>query len=260
MDYKEFIIKLYNESILFKILIVMILCILILKIYKKKSEPFTNSLSKIAIYDDVSDSFKINYEIDKLSNYIPLQSKILDIECSTGQYVHKLSSYGYNVSGIDRKQKNIDYCLNKYSYPFKQSDLMNTIIYPSQSFDNILCMNLSIYKLQNINVLLENIYDWLISGGYLYMYCVDDLYPLFNKKHNINHVKLYNPKLTQISNIEYSLKEYIEYDKQTYYYETPLYFYSKNKLITIAKEKGFIVDNMIQLNKNESIYRLKKPN
>lgn len=262
MDYQKIqkiLIQLYHESILFKVLIIMILCILCLRLYKKK-ETFTTPEMKIAIYDQVLDRFKINDELNKLVESIPSNSTILDIECSTGEYVNKLSAYGHQVYGVDRDQKKINYCLKKYAYPFKQSDLMNTMIYTPQSFDVILCMNLSIYKVKKINILLQNIYDWLKSGGHVYIYCVDDLKLLFHKKHNINQVKVYHPKLTQISNLEYSLKEYIEYNHQQYYYETPLYFYNKSTLITIAKEHGFIVENMIQLNKNESIYLLKKPN
>ena len=217
-------------------------------------------MSSSIVYDQITDSFKINYEISKLSKYIPLQSKILDIECSTGQYVHKLSVQGYNVYGIDRNKKNIDYCSKKYSYPFKQSSLLDTIIYDPQTFDVILCMNLSIYKMKQITTLLQNIYDWLKYGGYIYIYCVDDLKPLFKKKYNMNQIKSYHPKLTQISKIEYSLKEYINYNNEKYYYETPLYYYSKKELLSIAKQHGFIIENMIELNKNESIYILKKPN
>lgn len=254
----KWLIKIYKESILFKILIIMILCILLLQVYKRNTEPFT--LPPTIIYDKISDSFKINYEISKLSKYIPLHSKILDIECSTGQYVHKLSVQGYNVTGIDRNKKHIDYCLKKYSYPFKQSNLLDTIIYPSQTYDVILCMNLSIYKIKYLTTLLQNIYDWLKYGGYVYIYCVNDLKPLFKKKYNINQIKSYDPKLTQISKLEYSLKEYINYDNQKYYYETPLYYFSKKELLTISKQHGFIIETMIELNKNESIYQFKKPN
>jgi 2-polyprenyl-3-methyl-5-hydroxy-6-metoxy-1,4-benzoquinol methylase len=253
MDYQKYIIELYKESIVFKILIVMILCILLIRIYKKRTESFKMN-DQLDIYDQLSDTFKINYEISKLN--IPLQSKILDIECSTGQYVHKMSMQGYQIEGIDSKKKNIDYCLKKYSYPFK----LYTSSYLPQTFDVILCMNLSIYKVKSIDNLIQKVYDWLKSGGYLYVYCVDDLKPLFKKKYNINQIKKYDPKLTQITNIEYSLKEYIESNHQHYYYETPLYFYSKNEIMSIAKQYGFIVQTMIKLNKNEFIYMLKKPN
>lgn len=255
MDYQKYMIDLYNNSIVFKLLIVMILCILLIRIYKKRKETFTNKVQSIDIYDQLSDSFKINYEISKLSKYIPLQAKILDVECSTGQYVHKLSIQGYQVEGIDNEKKNIEYCLKKYSYPFKQSTS-----YLPYTFDVVLCMNLSIYKIKNKDMIFQRIFDWLKSGGYLYVYCVNDLNPLFKIKYNLNQIKKYNPKLTQITSMEYSLKEYVESNYQNYYYETPLYFNSKNELMSIAKQNGFIVENMIQLNKNESIYRLKKPN
>lgn len=255
MDYQKYIMELFKESIIFKILIVMILCILMIRIYKKKIESFKTSTNSIDIYDKISDSFKINYEISKLSKYIPPNSTILDIECSTGQYVHQLSLQGYNVEGIDSKKKYIDYCLKKYSYPFKQSNQN----YLPETFDVIICMNLSIYKNRNIEYVIQNIYNWLKSGGYVYIYCVDNLKQLYKKKYNINHIKKYDPKITQLTNIEYSLKEYITYNNETYYYETPLYYYSKNDIISIAKQNGFIVENMIELNKNESIYMLKKP-
>ncbi len=252
MDYQKYIIELYKNSIVFKILIVMILCILCIRIFKKRKESFSNT-NRIDIYDQLSDAFKINYEISKLN--IPIQSKILDIECSTGQYVHKLSIQGYQVEGMDSDKKNIDYCLKKYPYPFKQ-----TTTYLPQTFDVILCMNLSIYKVKNINTTLQQIFDWLKSGGYLYIYCVNDLKTMFTKKYNVKQIQKYHPKITQISNIEYSLKEYVESNQQHYYYETPLYFYSKNEIMSIAKQYGFIVENMIKLNKNESIYIFKKPN
>jgi 2-polyprenyl-3-methyl-5-hydroxy-6-metoxy-1,4-benzoquinol methylase len=255
MDYQKYMIQLFNESIVLKVLMVMMLSILFLRIYKKKHETFKNS-NQIEIYDQLSDSFKMNYEISQLSKYIPLQSRILDMECSTGQYVHQLSIQGYQVEGIDSHQKNIEYCLKKYSYPFKQS----TTSYLPQTFDVILCMNLSIYKHKHIENIMQKIYDWLKSGGYVYIYCVDDLKPLFKKKYNLHRIQKYDPKLTQISKVEYSLKEYVDYDHETYYYETPLYFYSKEELMMIAKQYGFIIQSMIQLNKNESIYQLKKPN
>lgn len=252
------IINFYHESILFKILIFMILCIIITKLYKIKKESFTNPLLSILIYDKLSDSFKLNYEISKLSKSIPLKSTILDINCSTGQYVHRLSIRGYIVYGVDMNQQNIEYCNKKYKYSFQYSDLNQSMIYNPQTFDNIICMNLAIYKIKNKDTLFQNIYDWLKPGGYLFIYLVNEF--KFTKKYNINGIKEYNPKITQISDVEYSLKEYIKYNNNSYYYETPLYFYPKSKIITMAKDNGFIVDTLIQLTKNEFIYKLKKPN
>ena len=129
------------------------------------------------IYDYlVYNNYKDDYEVGEIINKTTptSSSKILDIGCGTGNQVVNFSSKGYEVLGIDISPSMINKAIEKYpNYNFKVADALNKDNFNSNTFTHITCLYFTIYYFQNKRQLLENIYRWLMPGGYFIVHLVD---------------------------------------------------------------------------------------
>jgi ubiquinone/menaquinone biosynthesis C-methylase UbiE len=129
------------------------------------------------IYDYlVYNNYKDDYEVGEIINKTTptSSSKILDIGCGTGNQVVNFSSKGYEVLGIDISPSMINKAIEKYpNYNFKVADALNKDNFNSNAFTHITCLYFTIYYFQNKRQLLENIYRWLMPGGYFIVHLVD---------------------------------------------------------------------------------------
>lgn len=129
------------------------------------------------IYDHlVFNNLKDDYEVGEIINKTTPSSasKILDIGCGTGNQVVNFSQKGYNVIGIDISPSMVEKAKEKYpNYNFEVADAKNSDIFTSNSFTHITCLYFTIYYFENKRQLLENIYKWLVPGGYFIVHLVD---------------------------------------------------------------------------------------
>jgi len=129
------------------------------------------------VYDHlVFNNLKDDYEVGEIINKTTPSStsKILDIGCGTGNQVVNFSQKGYNIIGIDISPSMIEKAKEKYpNYNFQVSDAINSEIFTSNSFTHITCLYFTIYYFENKRQLLENIYKWLVPGGYFIVHLVD---------------------------------------------------------------------------------------
>lgn len=137
------------------------------------------------VYDDfyaevydylVYNNYKDEYEIGEIMNKTKLtsSSKILDIGCGTGNQVVNFGSKGYEVLGIDVSPSMIKKAKEKYpKYDFEVADASNIDIFTSNTFTHITCLYFTVYYFQNKRQLFENIYRWLMPGGYFIVHLVD---------------------------------------------------------------------------------------
>jgi ubiquinone/menaquinone biosynthesis C-methylase UbiE len=76
------------------------------------------------VYDEIIDWFDMNrrkdlamekFYLSYIQKYLPLQSKILDVGCGTGEPIAKfLISEGYTVTGVDASKKMIELCKQRF--------------------------------------------------------------------------------------------------------------------------------------------------
>ena len=137
------------------------------------------------IYDDfyaevydylVYNNYKDDYEVGEIINKTTptTSSKILDIGCGTGNQIVNFGSKGYEVLGIDISSSMIKKAKEKYpNYDFKVADSLNRDIFNSNTFTHITCLYFTIYYFQNKRQLFENVYRWLMPGGYFIVHLVD---------------------------------------------------------------------------------------
>jgi ubiquinone/menaquinone biosynthesis C-methylase UbiE len=137
------------------------------------------------VYDDfyaevydylVYNNFKDDYEVGEIINKTTpsSSSKILDIGCGTGNQVVNFGSRGYEVLGIDISPSMINKAIEKYpNYDFQVADALNGNKFNSNTFTHITCLYFTIYYFQNKIQFLENVYRWLMPGGYFIVHLVD---------------------------------------------------------------------------------------
>lgn len=129
------------------------------------------------IYDYlVYNNFKDDYEVGEIINKTTptSSSKILDIGCGTGNQVVNFGSKGYEVLGIDISPSMIKKAKEKYpDYNFQVADALNIDKFNSNTFTHITCLYFTLYYFQNKRQLFENVYKWLMPGGYFIVHLVD---------------------------------------------------------------------------------------
>ena len=112
-------------------------------------------------------------------------SKILDIGSGTGHHVGDINKAGFNVKGIDKSNSMIKKAIKNYpNSEFVKGDALKSITFPSNSLTHIICMNFTIYVINDLDLLFNNCMNWLTSDGYLIVHIADP--ELFNPILNIS--------------------------------------------------------------------------
>lgn len=103
-------------------------------------------------------------------------SVFLDIGCGTGCLVNALKSRGYNAIGVDKSKAMIE--TGKERQPdsnasMKCGDATDPMLFERGVFSHILCMDRTIYEIEDKVAFFRNCKHWLQPGGYLILHLVE---------------------------------------------------------------------------------------
>lgn len=132
----------------------------------------------VQLYDDLLFSkSKVDFEIAEIIKKAALtkQSRILDLGSGCGHHVGALHANGYaQVQGLDISPYMVRQA--KQNYPearFSEGDLLDTMLYPGDSFTHVTCFYFTLYYIQNKERFFQNCWHWLRPGGILVIHVVD---------------------------------------------------------------------------------------
>ena len=185
-----------NSSMWCKILIFTTLLLLVVLVFKgldRKKEGFAKGsqtdqfLIKDGpkVYDDfyadiydylVFNSLKDDYEVGEIINKTSPsdKSKILDVGCGTGHHVAGLGAKGLNVIGIDISPSMIKKAKENFpDYQFQVGDGLNGNEFEPDTFTHVLCMYFTVYNMKDRQTFFNNVFKWLMPGGYFIVHIVD---------------------------------------------------------------------------------------
>ena len=293
MDLIEKIKKFDLITKLLLLLTVLLLILIILDFIKKKFliENFHNINSTFQDFDNSTlfDNFYTNI-YDKLHNdnnrneivinlikkncNLKKTSTILDIGCGTGEIVSKLSEF--NIIGLDKSSSMIQLCNNKFpKNKFILDDILNNNrLNYNYEFTHVLCLNFTIYYLNNRKKFFNNVYEILLPNGTLVLHLVEK--NKFNRTINACKINNFNPAKylenkkiksnISFDNFEYKCEYYIENDKgiinETFNFNDnsirknihTLNLDSNKIILNEAKNSGFIVDGQIKITNSDGEY------
>ena len=153
-------------------------------ILKRGAEIYDDFYS--SIYDElVYDNVKNDFEVGEIKRLIKpsQQSRVLDIGSGNGHHVKLLKKNGYNAEGVDKSSAMVKSAKEKYpKCSFKQGDVLESMLYPGDSFSTITCLYFTIYYINDKKQFFQNCYNWLMPGGYLVLHLVnrDKFDPILN--------------------------------------------------------------------------------
>lgn len=243
------------------------------------------------IYDElILDQVKNDFEIGEIKRLIKVNStsKVLDIGSGTGQHVNLLNKAGYKTEGVDKSEAMVKYSKSKYpDLKFKQGDVLESMLYPEQSFTTITCFYFTMYYIKDKNTFLKNCYNWLMPGGYLVLHLVnrDKFDPILNVADPLHLVsaqkyskKRITTSLVKFKDFQYkanfdvdkknNLAEFNEIfkdDKTKHIRQNShkLYMETQKHILSLAKNIGFILQGKIDMvttqYQNQYLYLLYKP-
>ncbi len=293
--YKQF----FKSKLLDKILLFMILSLILSKslnyIFCNKREglegfnPVYNYLeSNNKIYNDmycrlydklVYNDDKNGYEISRIieGTNPDKNDLVLDIGSGTGHHVGELTLNNIPAIGIDISPAMVNIAMENYpNSHFINADGLDPNILDDEMVSHITCLYFTIYYFQDKNIFFENCYNWLIPGGYLIIHLVDKY--KFDKivpsGEAMDAKRLESEVL--FDDIEYTSKleindksdnalfnEKIKKDEIVIENQHQLFIEPQKKILNIAKENGFIIENMYDMvacnYDNQYLYILKKP-
>lgn len=280
--------NLFNKTTIWgRILIIITLILVGFSLFSVKKEGFDNygmfsynESSNIYdefysnIYDMLSKSSSKNvYEIGEIIQQTNSNQKsiILDVGCGTGNHVNLFKEKGYSIIGVDKSEHMIKKAKEKYSdCNFKIADVLRNNIFYTNSFTHILCLNLTLYYMEDKDVFFKNCLAWLKPGGYLVVHLVnrDLFYPnisssknafLLNnsheKKERIKYSKMKTNDFTYTSNFNLDRNTEIAKFREKFEFkygkikkqEHKLYMPTEKSIVNMAQSQGFIFQGIIDL-------------
>ena len=243
------------------------------------------------VYDDlVFNQIKNDYEVGEIVNKTTpdTESLILDIGSGTGHHVKSLTDMGLNALGIDISPAMVKIAQNAYpDLDYRVADALDTMIFPSDSFTHITCLYFTIYYIKDKRKFFENCMQWLMPGGYLTLHLVDrdnfdPIIPAGDPFGIVSPQSYADKRITSTvvkfndfdykSNFELGPND-IAIMNETFKYknngnvrknEHKLYMPTQTKILSLAKETGFILLSQIDMLRcqygSQYIYVLQKPN
>ena len=227
------------------------------------------------IYNDlVYDSIKNEYEIGEIINatHPTEQSYILDIGSGTGHHVAALNDKGFTTVGLDLSPDMIGVAKKKYpGLEFKSGNALEFMLYPANTFTQILCLYFTIYYIKDKKQFFQNCFDWLMPGGYLVLHLVnrDKFDPIINSADPLQMVsaqryakKRITNSLVKFKDFQYrgdfkidnanntaTFEEIFKDDKSKHIRQNvhKMYIPTQKHILSIAKEMGFILKGKIDL-------------
>jgi len=104
------------------------------------------------------------------------QSVFLDIGCGTGCLVNALKRRGYNAIGVDKSNAMIETGKKQHQNAkgsMQCGDAMDPMLFERGTFTHILCMDRTVYEIEDKVAFFRNCKHWLQPGGYLIMHLVE---------------------------------------------------------------------------------------
>ena len=227
------------------------------------------------IYDDlVYDEVKNDFEVGELERLIKptRKSRILDIGSGTGHHVNLMKKLGAHSEGVDISPSMVEISQRKYKdCKFKQGNALDNMLYPRNSFSTITCFYFTIYYMEDKQKFINNVYDWLMPGGYFVLHLVnrDKFDPILNTADPLHIVSAQKYAKKRITNSLVKFKDFqykanFELDKENNLAEFKedmiddktknvrqnvhkLYMIPQKKIISMAKQVGFILQGKIDL-------------
>jgi SAM-dependent methyltransferase len=178
------------------VLAIVLLILLIILQYTRKSvkyegfqqkEPFTMQrgtdiydgfYSEIydKLYNTESRTEKEVAEIINATQPDKETSVFLDIGCGTGCLVNALKTRGYNAIGVDKSSAMIETGKERRTeikQHIKKCDATDPMSFDRGTFTHILCMNRTIYEIEDKTAFFRNCKHWLQPGGYFILHLVE---------------------------------------------------------------------------------------
>ena len=129
------------------------------------------------IYDKLH---KPENQVDYLLNFINSntqsspESVFLDVGSGTGDLVNKLKTSGHYAYGIDKSKAMVDKCEEKFpENECKCENVSDSLAFEKGTFSHVLCVNKTIYEIENKSKFFNNCYFWMKPGGYLILHLVE---------------------------------------------------------------------------------------
>lgn len=292
------------EDNLTKIFLLIAMLALILFISKKNDKEYfenqriyTSSNNQdifdnnyIDLYNNIIiDTDKNKYFVNKIleQTNISTNSNVLNIGCKTGNINKLLQDIKIKSVGLDQSKFMINYCKNNYSnIDFDILDIKNidSVSIFTNNVSHILCLNMEIYYLEDIDLFFSKCYNLLDNNGYLIIHLVDykkfnntSVYSRFNNFNPNNlSIKKVNDSVIKFNDIIYNTKYRIypnDFGRNTVTFTETIennnsgniheYIHSLNMLTNtnikkIAKDSGFKLEKIIDIDlpnyNNEYIY------
>ena len=233
-------------------------------------DDFYSSIYDELVYDNVKNDFEVG-EIRRLVKPTE-RSRVLDIGSGNGHHVNLLEKSGYKVEGVDKSGAMIKSAKKKYpSCKFKQGDVLESMLYPKNSFSTITCLYFTIYYITDKQLFLQNCYNWLMPGGYLVLHLVnrDKFDPILNSADPLHLVSAQKYAKKRITNSLVKFKDFqykanFDLDKsknlaefdETFKDDTSghvrqnkhtLYMETQKHILGIAKNLGFILQGKVDM-------------
>jgi len=251
----------------------------------------------VTIYDSLfynksKNDFEI-FHILKNTDSQKTNRYLLDIGSGTGHHVNLFNKKNnFTAIGLDKSPSMIEFSKKKFpDNEYKLGNVLNSIEFPNGTFTHITCLYYTIYYIKNKRLFFANCFNWLIPNGVLIIHLVnkhkfDPVLPnsiITPGKSSSNSERDLSSKL-KIKDISYRSKfildtpekangdeesncifrETIKFnEKHTRVNEHKLYMEGQNKILSLAKDEGFILKNMVEMTDinydHNYLYYLEKP-
>lgn len=227
------------------------------------------------IYDDlVYDEVKNDFEIGELNRLIKptTRSRILDVGSGSGHHVSMMKKFKCHAEGVDISHSMIKNAKNKYKdCKYKQGNALDNMLYPRNSFSTVTCFYFTIYYMEDKKKFINNVYDWLMPGGYFLLHLVnrDKFDPILytaDPLHIVSAQKYAKKRITNslVKFKDFQYKANFKLDKENDLAEFKedliddktknvrqnvhnLYMVPQKKIISLAKQAGFILKGKVNM-------------
>jgi len=214
-------------------------------------------------------------------------SKMLQLGSKTGHVTSAFQKDGYAITGLDESATMINLAKNNYpGAQFMQGNPMTSNIFTPESFTHIMCLNLTLYNYKDKRQILDNVYSWLLPGGYFILQLVnkemfDPIVPAAKPFFMINPQSFADERITESvvkfndfdyrSNFEIFPNDFAEFKEifkdtktgKVRQNEHKLWMPSIKKITNMAKEVGFILHSQVDLlmcqDEYQYLYVFQKP-
>ena len=227
------------------------------------------------IYDDlIFNKVKNEYEVGEIINTTKATSKsrVLDIGSGTGEIVSLFNKKGIGAQGLELSPFMIKKSKNKFPHlKFTQGDVAKSMAFPSNNFTHITCLYFTLYYIENKMQFFKNCYDWLMPGGSLVINLVNrnKFDPILNSADPLLWVspqkyakKRITSSIIKFKDFQYKANfslnksndtaeftETMKDDKTGHVRKNvhTLYMETQKKILSFAKDVGFILKGKIDL-------------